>query len=67
MTPRLKEIYRLAKQDKDFCADMEATEGNFVPGFFADELLKICFATMYSGYLLKKLGVARYNLLVASL
>jgi hypothetical protein len=38
-----------------------------VPGFFADELSKICFAGMYSGYLLKKLGAAKYNLLVASL
>lgn len=61
MTPRLKKVYDIAKKDSDYCSDMESTDGNHVPGFFAEDIDKIAFAAMYSGYILKKLGVDGYN------
>lgn len=67
MTPLLAEIYKMAKKDDEFCRTMISTDGNFVPGFFADEITKIAFGTIYMGFLLQKIGADEYNRLVRRL
>ncbi len=67
MRPRTEALYRMAKEDKTFCAEMKSTDGNFVPGFFADTVEKAVFAAVYCGYLLKQHGIDGYNAIVSDM
>lgn len=67
MTPVLAEIYKIAKKDDEFCRAMSVTDGNFIPGFFADEITKIVFAGIYQGFLLRKIGADEYNTFIRRL
>lgn len=61
MTPATRQMYNMAKDDKEFCDAMRATQCNYVPGYFSDDIEKCVFAAMYGGYLLHKLGIEGYN------
>lgn len=67
MGPKTAALYKIAKEDKKFCEEMRSTDGNFVPGFFADTLEKSVFTAVYCGYLLKQHGVDGYNAIIRDL
>lgn len=56
MNEQTRVLYKAAIKDGLFLSAMKSADNDDPPTFFADERIKIIFASMYYGYLVAKHG-----------